>query len=141
MSAESWEKEYMPVPVEELRTMDEMCKAVRKKWEGAKEENRRRHEVIKGPRAFMHDLATKTRYKLLFSFDPKNVIDMGGRSCAWCHAAKEPRGWTICDWCPAVRAGMTPCNSAWKKWAYNNDPQPMIDWVDLAIHAMAPLEE
>ena len=135
---QAWKEEFCPVNIHHVK-LEDMGAWIRRKWEGARPDALAKYGLTKMSNCYRIEDVNCT---YLFNID----------TCPWCIVAKKRSNAErdradcevgICSHCPAVVAGMRPCedsrdgSSPYAFWCRDDDPEPMIKWVDEAIALMA----
>jgi len=132
MSIKSWKEEFYPVTAKEVNTYGtdkELIEHSLKKWNGLRKENLEKHQIAKG------------HYSL--SDIEKEYFSADGGSCALCQRYDDN-----CEGCPLEKVrGSVACSdetknediantrSPWHEWTHNDNPEPMIFWLNVAKEA------
>jgi len=128
---EAWVEEFCPVDSNHVKTED-MGEWLSRKWKGARPENLAEYGLTK--------VYTSNRIE----DSTGNVFGFNTDTCPWCMVAKrrfEAEHGTasyddvMCPYCPAIVAGMRKCDGtdgAYSAWTGQDDPEPMIKWIDEA---------
>jgi hypothetical protein len=124
MSLQSWKDEFYPVEASEIAKSDvtdlELIEHSIRKWEGLKQENLDRHEVVLG-------------YFVVYAQNEEDSenVDIDCTTCALCERHLEKTADKLCATCPVYLITGDICFAQYSALSYEDGPKPMIDLLNL----------
>lgn len=145
MTIKSWKEEFYPIPASKVVGSDDVAlvKHSLQKWIGLRDENLHKHNLHK----VMHE-----SNPILSSADNRYEFRISGENCALClaHAIEVEDEYTVhaCETCPIYKSrGGFACDECdehasneelssvnpWSEFVDYNDPEPMIEALEVAL--------
>lgn len=117
MSAESWKAEFYPIQAKQVLYHRAAAHSLQK-WIGLRVSNLDKHNLT----ALPINVDSSTCALCLLNIE----VDGDCENCALSRA----RGGVPCDQC---RLDEADCGSPWNRWQVEDNPEPMIKWLELAV--------